>query len=35
MYDDFYNDDYSEMDQFLDELKQTALKNAKEEYHIP
>jgi rubrerythrin len=32
MYDDFYNDDYSEMDQFLDELKQTALKNTKEEF---
>ena len=32
MYDDFYGNDYSEMDQFLDELKQTALKNAKEEF---
>ena len=32
MYDDFYGDDYSEMDHFLDELKQTALKNAKEEF---
>ena len=32
MYDDFYGDDYSEMNQFLDELKQTALKNAREEY---
>jgi hypothetical protein len=32
MYDDFYGDDYSEMDQFLYELKQTALKNAKEEF---
>ena len=34
MSDDFYRyyDDFSEMDQFLDELKQTALKNAKEEF---
>ena len=34
MSDDFYRsyDDFSEMDQFLYELKQTALKNAKEEF---
>lgn len=34
MSDDFYRsyEDFSEMDQFLDELKQTALKNAKEEF---